>query len=74
MKVLVGRNIRAGRAAAGMTQRELSIAIDVDAQLVWRWENGRNRPDASNEAKLALLLFGGDITRLYETPEPEAVA
>jgi transcriptional regulator with XRE-family HTH domain len=74
LKKLIGRNIRAGRDAKGMTQRELALALDVDTMQISRWENGRHRPSAGAEVELAQILFDGDLVRLYQATEPEAVA
>lgn len=61
----VGQNIKAARTAKGWTQRELAGQLDTDTLSVSRWERGANRPSAIHEAKLADLLFGGDVAALY---------
>jgi transcriptional regulator with XRE-family HTH domain len=67
VRELVGSNIRAGRTAKGMTQAELGAAIGgVSGPDISRWEAGRVEPSADARAKLADILFGGDLAALYQ--------
>ena len=66
---LVGRNIRSARTAASMTQRELGAAIDADPQLISKWERGEHEPSPTARIRLAMVLFGGDVSRLYRDHE-----
>ena len=61
----IGANVKAGREAMGMTQRDLANRLDTDSMSISRWETGRHRPSASHEVKLAEALFGGDLSALY---------
>ena len=70
---IIGDNLRAARAGADMTQREVGAAIGVESVFVSRWERGRNSPNAINLQRLADLFFEGDVSALYrEVPEEEA--
>ena len=56
------------RDALDMTQKELGDAVDVDAQQVSRWENGRSLPSSRKLRRLAeaLKLTGANLVRFYE--------
>lgn len=60
----VARNIRDGRLAAALTQRQVAEKIGVDAMLVSKWERGRHRPNDENLAALAQML-GREIVWFY---------
>lgn len=55
---MVGRNIRAHRKAAGLTQHDLAVKLGRgDAMTVSRWERGEHKP--GDEYLCALAdLFG----------------
>lgn len=52
----VADNVRAGRVAARLTQRELAEAVGVDQMVVSKWERGRHRPSQENMIRLSSLL------------------
>lgn len=52
----MGEKIRQARERAGMSQRELALAIGVDPSAISLWETGRNGPTISNLYKLASIL------------------
>lgn len=52
----LGRNIRAARIEAGLTQRVLAHDLGLDIRAVSRWERGGISPSRENLAKLALKL------------------
>lgn len=58
IKSIVGRNLKAARAAAGLTQRELAYRLDTDPMSVSRWETGRVMP---GWARLAALCDALDV-------------
>ena len=64
----VSRNIRTARVEAGLTQRALAIALDVDIRAVNRWERAGITPSGQNLAKLAEML-GRDPGWFYTNHE-----
>jgi transcriptional regulator with XRE-family HTH domain len=68
LRDLVGSRIRLLRKAAGKTQADLAELIDVDPQLIGRYERGLTMPSVENLISLskalkvspAELLPGGD--------------
>lgn len=56
IKSIVARNLRAARAARGMTQRELAHALETDAMSVSRWERARVMPNLANLTALSAAL------------------
>lgn len=52
----LGEKIRAGRAAAGLTQQDLAERVHVSRQAVTKWETGRGLPDLVNLQALAAEL------------------
>ena len=52
----VGERITELRKAAGMSQRDISRALDISRQAVSKWENDTSSPDVMNLIKLADLL------------------
>jgi len=52
----IGERITELRTLAGMSQFELSKAMDVSRQAVSKWENDQSSPDASNLIRLADIL------------------
>jgi len=68
----IAANIVRERRARDLTQRQLADALNVETMLVSRWERGAHRPSPLHEAKLAAMLFGGDIAALYrEIEDPD---
>jgi transcriptional regulator with XRE-family HTH domain len=62
---LVGANIAAARAAAGLTQQQLAAALDTSSSRVSGWERGVHLPSQKQQPAIADLLFGGDISALF---------
>lgn len=60
----LGRNIKALREGAKMTQRDLALVLGVYELAVSRWERGINTPSGANLAGLA-DTFGVTIGWLY---------
>lgn len=52
----LGERIAELRKAAGMSQYELSKAMDVSRQAVSKWETDQSSPDAANLIRLAEML------------------
>ena len=63
-----GRQLRAARALAGMTQDDLARAVGVDARSVRRWEARANKrptgPPNNLRIEQVLLLKGVALTRI----------
>lgn len=59
LKSIVGRNLKAARAAAQLTQRELAYKLETDAMSVSRWETGRVMPSWPRLAALSEALGVG---------------
>lgn len=51
-----GARIRAARIAAGLSQREVGRALNVDFATIWKWERGVMIPRDSRRAELAAVL------------------
>ena len=49
-------NLRARRAALGLTQEELAEKLHVTRQAVSNWENGKHQPDLEMLALLSWAL------------------
>jgi len=56
--IKIGTAIAEARKAAGITQEQLANQINVSAQAVSKWENGRNLPDLEN------LLLIAEVTNV----------
>jgi transcriptional regulator with XRE-family HTH domain len=54
--VSVGERITELRKAAGLSQLDISRALDISRQAVSKWENDTSSPDVLNLIKLADLL------------------
>ncbi len=52
----LGERITELRKLAGMSQGELSKAMELSRQAVSKWENGQSVPDATNLIRLAEIL------------------
>ncbi|MDE2103205.1 MAG: helix-turn-helix transcriptional regulator [Patescibacteria group bacterium] len=61
---VVAQNILHARLAADMTQREVGVALEMDARGVSRWETGRVAPSRTKLSQLA-DLFGVDPGWFY---------
>lgn len=53
---MIADNIRARRAAVGLTQEQLAEQVGVSRQTVAKWEAGDTAPDLANAAVLARVL------------------
>lgn len=72
IRATVAGNIRAARAAAGLTQRQLAARVNgVDSLAVSRWERAAMLPRPENFAALAAAL-GRDIAWFYTDHEAAA--
>lgn len=56
IKTTIGLNIKAGREAKGLTQRQLAEALDTDPFQVSRWERGKVRPHDWTLVEIADVL------------------
>ena len=52
----IGKTIKELRQQRGLTQEDLSEALQVSVQTVSRWENGVNAPDLSMLPQLAIYF------------------
>lgn len=66
-----GRQVRAGRRAAGMSQTQLGERFSTTHQTVSRWEDGWCLPGAETVAALS-LLFGFSLDELREQAQVAA--
>lgn len=57
-----------------MTQKEVGDALGVTNRDVSRWENGKVEPGPVYRQMLGDLLFEGEVSRMYATPEERAAA
>ena len=73
MKIAVGENIKRLRFEKEITQEDLSVAINVSAAAVSKWETGDNLPDITLLPLLA-QYFGVSIDALmgYDSAAYEA--
>lgn len=60
----IGENIRRLRDDAGMTQRDLAVALEMDQVSMSRWETGRVMPRHENLERVAEVL-GVDVGVFY---------
>jgi len=68
----VGFNLRLGRLAKEMTQRQVAEAVGAAPADVSRWERGKVEPSARFRFPLAEVLFEGDVSALYREPAEAA--
>ncbi len=66
-----GEKVRSLRRKKGLTQEELSQALNVQRNTVWRWENKRANPDKNTMILLAAALDTTIAYLLGETDNPE---
>lgn len=66
----LGRNLRRARAAAGLTQNQLAVALGNGTTLmrISEWERGVNKPNDENLIALAEFL-GRDVAWFFTEPE-----
>lgn len=71
----MGKNLRAAREAAGLTQRDLAAQLGgkVDTQYVSNWERGVYRPNDQYLVKLAEVL-GYEVAWFYGDPATQTKA
>jgi transcriptional regulator with XRE-family HTH domain len=70
----IGKQIRELRTTVrehGISQEELSQAVDTTANTVSRWETATYKPSVSDLEKLA-RFFGAPITVFFPHEEPES--
>lgn len=67
----VGRNIRAAREAADLSQNDLARQIGgkLTSRDISRWENGRVEPSNKYRFDLADILFDGSVAEMYAEPD-----
>lgn len=71
LTTLIAANLKAARAASGMTQLQLANAAHCDPDQVSKWERARLRPSDANLAALAHALDMA-IADFYVENEREA--
>lgn len=64
----IAEQLTAARKARGMTQEQLSEALNMSRQAISHWETGRSLPDAEMLKKLSVLLSCNLIS--FEPAEP----
>lgn len=69
----VARNIVRARLEAGLTQREVGVALEMDGRGISRWENGKVMPSRAKLAELA-KFFKRDPGWFYTDHDDEPVA
>lgn len=73
VEVLLARNLRAARDLAGLSQRELGTAADLDPQQISKWERGALKPSTPSLLALAEAL-NRDLAWFYTDHEPKEIA
>jgi transcriptional regulator with XRE-family HTH domain len=68
----LAKALRAGREAAGLTQRQVSHRLGITERAVARWEAGHSKPRAKQLPAVA-ALYGLDLNRLLAMWEEAAV-
>jgi len=74
--MLLGEHLRKARKNAGLTQRELALAVDARHNSVSNWENGLNTPDPLTLRQLCevlgitpnYLFFGDESAHAVSAP------
>ena len=71
--LVTGRQLRAARVLAGLTQRTLGVALGVDERAVRFWERAHNwRPtSAPNDARIEQALLEHGVV-IFAEPTPGA--
>ena len=71
--LVTGRQLRAARVLAGLTQRTLGAALGVDERAVRFWERKRDRrpTSAPNDARIEQALLDHGVV-LFSEPTPGA--
>ena len=69
--LVTGQQLRAARALAGLTQRELGRALNVDERSVRFWERKKDRrpTSAPNDARIEAVLRERGVV-LFSDPTP----
>jgi transcriptional regulator with XRE-family HTH domain len=67
--------LKEARVNSGHTQQSLGELLNVDAKQIWRWENGKNTPDADTTAQIsqALQVSADYLLGLTDDPTPVAM-
>lgn len=71
-KTVVAENIRAARVAKGLTQRQVSEALGMDAMAVSRWERAKVLPDPVGTMPRLAHVLGVEVGWLYTDHERSA--
>ena len=71
MKMTIGANIKRLRAAKGITQEQLSVAMNVTCAAVSKWERGITMPDVTMIPAIA-SFFGVSTDELFDFNRMEA--
>ncbi len=71
--LVTGRQLRAARVLAGLTQRTLGAALGVDERAVRFWERKHDRrpTSAPNDARIEVVLLDHGVI-LFSQPTPGA--
>lgn len=64
LRTTVGRNIKAARDNAVLTQKQLAQRLNGDPQFISKWERGEHMPSLKNLSALAMAL-GVDVAWFY---------
>lgn len=67
----IAERMQRTRKITGLTQEELADRIGVQRNTVWRWENGKAKPEAETVSKIASALNVSTGYLLGETDDPE---
>jgi transcriptional regulator with XRE-family HTH domain len=71
--LVTGRQLRAARTLAGMTQRDLAAALGINERAIRFWERKRDRrpTSAPNDARIEEALLARGVM-LFAEPTPGA--
>jgi DNA-binding XRE family transcriptional regulator len=71
--LVIGLQLRAARTLAGMTQRDLAAALDVNERAVrfWEWKRDRKPTSAPNDTRIEQALIDRGVI-LFAEPTPGA--
>jgi len=73
INLVTGRQLRAARTLAGMTQRDLATVLAVNERAVRLWERKHDRrpTSAPNDARIEQALLARGV-KLFSEPTPGA--
>ena len=63
MRNEIGRRLRAARVQAGLTPKQVSEALQMNASSIYQWERGETMPDFDRAIQLA-HLYGMTVSEL----------